>query len=70
MQGAINYLRESGYICNHYKGDCKECPLGNKVFIKDCRCPHLLRPMDWTDEITTEMVREVSRIYEEVKHGR
>lgn len=70
LVGAIDFLSKTDNICLHYAKRCRDCPLGNKMKITDCRCPHLLEPIVWTDEITTEMVREVSRIYEEVKHGR
>lgn len=70
LVGAINSFRNLRQICIKYNGSCKECPLGKAQNLKNTTCPYLTKPDSWTDEITTEMVREVSRIYEEVKHGR
>lgn len=63
---AIDFLRKTDHTCLHYAKRCRDCPLGNKMKIADCRCPHLLEPIMWTDEITTEMVRAVDRTYEEI----
>lgn len=59
MKGAINYLRDLRNTCLKHKGQCKDCPLGNKLDLKDCRCPRLIEPLKWTDEMTTEMVGSV-----------
>lgn len=59
LVGAIDYLREIKEICRQNKGSCRNCPLGDKQSIQDCRCPRLLEPWKWTNEITTEMVRKV-----------
>ena len=59
LVGAIDYLRQIKEICRQNKGSCRNCPLGDKQSIQDCRCPRLIEPWKWTDEITTEMVRKV-----------
>lgn len=61
MQGAVNYLRQVKVICRKHMGDCRSCPLGDKPKLKECMCPRLLEPWKWTDEMTTEMVRTVTK---------
>lgn len=55
LQGAINNYRK-------HKGSCKECPLGRQKNVLDTMCPHLTKPISWTEEKTIEMVRKVGGI--------
>lgn len=60
MKGAINYLRKVRDICREHKGSCKNCPLGHQRNLTDTRCPRLVEPWKWTDETTTDMVRQAN----------
>ncbi len=62
LVGAINNYRKLKEICANHKGSCKECPLGKQKNVLDTMCPHLTKPMSWTEEKTTEMVRKIGGI--------
>ena len=59
LVGAINSLRNLRQTCIKYSGSCKSCPLGRQMNINNTLCPHLTKPISWTDEKTTEMVRKI-----------
>lgn len=57
MKGAINYLKAIRDICRENKGDCKNCPLGNKKQLDLNYCPRLTHPNTWSNERIADMVR-------------
>ena len=60
LVGAINSLRNLRKICIEHNGSCKECPLGGAENVQDTFCPYLTKPISWTDEKTTEMVKMIN----------
>lgn len=66
VKGTINYLRTITEICKHYKSDCKSCSLGRQRNLTDTYCPRLTTPAAWSEEKTTEMVRQAEKAYQEI----
>lgn len=60
LVGAINSLRNLRKICIEHNGSCKECPLGDAENVQNTSCPCLTKPINWTDEKTTEMVKMIN----------